>query len=158
MKRKYKKSKGKKPEGWEGEPTRHGLAGSGVETVINDKWRFNVNDYVRRDTASGRDQNIFEGSYNSLDEAGQLIRNPQFLLSAEGSEIDYGKFRPPTNNDFEYLVYRTHGLTFGEVLEYLEENEPIVEVKLKDEGDVEERHFQYDSKMNSWKEIERTED
>ncbi len=73
MKRKYKKSKGKKPEGWEGEPTRHGLAGSGVETVINDKWRFNVNDYVRRNSASGRieqahqNQKLIEKEYEYIE-------------------------------------------------------------------------------------------
>lgn len=75
-----KTRKRKKPKGWRNEPVRHGLAGQGVSTVINDKWRFNVNDYVAR----GRSELITEEELKNWQPQEKHINAVEDVLAWEG--------------------------------------------------------------------------
>lgn len=97
------------------------------------------------------DNEYFEGSYNSLSSPGTLIKNPRVLLRLSGSEQWYGKFRVPTDADFEYVIHRTEGVTLGGMSAYLEREEPVVVVKVMKDGNEDEHRFKYQD--GEWNEV-----
>lgn len=84
----------------------------------------------------------FRGKYNSLEEHGTLIRNPNFLLRRKGSKMEYGTFRAPTDDHFSFLVYRTSDTNFGKIQEQLVTEEPEIEVITREKRCT--LKFQYD--------------
>jgi len=78
----------------------------------------------------------FQGKYNSLEDYGTLIKNPNFLLRRKGSNMEYGTFKAPSDIQFSYLIYRTSDVDFGEIQKFLIDVKPEIEVLTQ-----EKRHF-----------------